>query len=225
MNYFGCSLLWVRDLWRGKKNAAVFPSGAMDQVLSVLLGTSECTLNRPWHDLTARCPTCVTCSGRSLSGGPSDSPLLLEPPWVCCWRSQADLGGGHSFLAYATGEGLAGQEVPVYPCQQFPVQPAPVPLPARGAAASPALCGACVGVGTASSDLEAGFLWSMSFSSGTARILQKSWGLVCFQGKVFKYMVLLNWRLWDLLWGCGFFIFVGFVLFCSWGLLMWFIRA
>lgn len=81
-----------------KKKAAVFPSGAMDQVLAVLLGTSERTLNRPWHDLTARCPTCVTCSGRSLSGGPSDSPLLLQPPWVCCWRSQADLGGKAEFF-------------------------------------------------------------------------------------------------------------------------------
>lgn len=185
MNYFSCSLLWVRDLWRGKKKkkTAVFPSGAMDQVLAALLGTSECTLNRPWHDLTARCPTCVTRSGRSPSGGPSDSPLLLEPPWVCCWRSHADLGGRCTFLARAPGEGLAGQEVPVYPCQQFPVQPAPLPLPARGAAASPHLCGACVGGGTPSSGLEAGFLCIHVFLFRDPGILQKPWGLVSYRAK------------------------------------------
>lgn len=157
----------------------------MDQVLAVLLGTSECTLNRPWHDVTAHCPPCVTCSGRSLSAGPSDSPLLLEPPWVCCWRTQADLGGRHTFLAYSAGEGLTGQEFPVLSMTAIPRAACSSSTAGRrGSSISPSLQGLH---GRRHSLLgEAGFLGILVFLFRDPRILQKTLRVGLLSGKVFK---------------------------------------
>lgn len=84
------SPLSEREPWRKKRG--VFPLCAIVQVLAALLGTFECTLSRPWHDLTACCPISANCGGRSPSVGSSRKPspagavlaLLLEEtgwPW------------------------------------------------------------------------------------------------------------------------------------------------
>lgn len=52
--------------------------------------------------------------------GPHESPLLLEPCWLCCWRRQADLGGWHTFfdLRYKGRDHRSGG-----PCLSVPAVP------------------------------------------------------------------------------------------------------
>lgn len=159
----------------------------MDQVLTALLGTSECTLNRPWHDLTAAALlVSPAAEGHRLVGSPTAlscwSPLALllgQSGWP--WRKAHFFGLGCRERAPRSGSA----------CLSMPAVSSVACSGTTAGKRSSSISSSLQGLGT-------GFLCIHLFPFRDLGILQKPWRF-CFQGKIFKWMVSLNGRL---VWGC-----------------------
>lgn len=190
MNYFTSAAVsseWERSV-EEKRSISIVSS----PVLAALLGTFECTLNRPWHDLTACHLTSANCNGRSPSVGSSQKPspagatlvlLLEERGWP--WRK------AYSFdLRYRGRDRRSGR-----PCLSMP----PVPNVACSGTSAGERSGSsswlraglrtCWGGGSPFSRLEAGCLRILSNMHPSVQEPQSfttPWELIYFQDKVFK---------------------------------------